>query len=423
MRGLLAGVAAMLALAPIAHASDPARARSCGWILEPSADRENVLFPDTGTRYLAGVFPVPQGGYVEITGRFPHSRYMSLSTYSSTLQVTSNLRDESIAPDAGSTNPFVPGANRTAAKRSYTVRLVAGSQPASGPAPNTLYDTNPDGSKSGHGLAYRIYLPDRTAGPFGGVPAPTVTDVLSDGTRIEQPVCDDPGTDAGLTQALGAAGPGDFPQTGSSLLAYPTPVWHKYVNAPTSYATGVTDNPTAPAGTGDTVTGVTDQLPSGLGENADNKYVYTYLSQEYGQVIALRAKLPTTPLTYDGEPVMGAGQLRYWSMCTANRTTQSYACVADKDVRTDANGYYTIVISTAADRPTNAVPECGVEWLPWGPDPKGIAYERNMLPAPDFAQAIQNATPGTEEETLGDYYPRGTYYADAAAFEATGCGS
>jgi hypothetical protein len=407
-----------------AHAADPARARSCGWILEPSADRENALFPDTATRYLAAIAPVPPGGYVEITGDFPHARYMSLQTYSSTLQSTSNLRDEVILPDAGSVNPFVPGADRTAAARHYTVRLVAGAPPAGGGPPNTLYDTSPDGSKSGRGLAYRIYLPDRTAGPFGGVAAPKLTTVLSDGTRLGQPQCDDPLTDTGLTQSIGALGWSGFPATaagGDGLLAYRSPVWHRYVNAPTSYATGVTDNPTLPPGTGTTVTGVTDQLPSGLGENADNKYIYAYLSQEYGQVVALRARMPTTPGTFDGEPLMGSGELRYWSMCTANRTTQSYACVADKDVRTDANGYYTVVVSPASARPANAVPACGVAWLPWGPDPKGIAYERNMLPAADFTHAVQNATPGTEEQALGDYYPRGTYYATPSAFEATGC--
>jgi hypothetical protein len=412
-----------LLVATPAQAADPARARSCGWILEPSADRENVLFPDTGTRYLGGIVPVPPGGSVEITGRFPHARYMSLQTYSSTLQTATNLRDAQIRPDKGSTNPFLRGADRTAKKRSYTVHIVAG-RPPTHPPPNTLYNTSPDGSKQGNNVAYRIYLPDRGAGPFGGVPAPKLAFIAADGHRIEPPTCPDPLIDVGITQALAGLGTPDLPlqsTDGNGLLAYPKPIWHKYVNAGTSYATGVTDTPALPGQTGTTATSITDKLPSGLGENYDNKYVYSYLSQEYGKVVMLRARLPRTPRTYEGERRMQSGQMRYWSMCTANRTTQTYGCQFDKDMPVDRHDVYTIAISTAANRPANATAACGVAWLPWGPEPKGIAFERNMLPRATFTHAVQNATPGTERKTLGAYYPRGTYFADAAAFEKRGC--
>src|SRR5690348_3565982 len=122
-----------------ASASDPSRDRSCGWILEPSADRENILFPDLATRYLGAAIPVPLGGAIELKGQFPHARYMSLQTYSTTLQTATNLRDDQINPDPGSTNPFRVGADRNAAKRDYTVRIVGGKPPAD-PPPNTLYN-------------------------------------------------------------------------------------------------------------------------------------------------------------------------------------------------------------------------------------------------------------------------------------------
>jgi hypothetical protein len=418
--GLMAAVVATLGLtlsAPAAFAGE--RDRACAWTLEPTADRENVLFPEITTRYLGGVVPVPPGGAVEITGQFPHARYISFQTYSAGLQVLSAIYDAQILPDPGSSNPYVPRADRTAAHRNYTVRLVAGRPPAGGGPPNTIYDTNPDGSQSGHGLAYRIYLPDHGSGPFGGVAAPDLTLVLADGSRIPLPRCPDPGVDTGTAPALAGLGlAASLPAAG--LLAYSTPVWHKYVNAPTSYALGFTDNDRTPPGVGDAVAGVTQQLPSGLGENAHNKYVYTYLSQEYGQVAVFHAKLPTTPRTYDGERRMGSGQLRFWSMCTGNRTTQSIGCLVDKDVPVDRNRVYTIAISTRAARPANAVAACGVAWLPWGPEPKGIVLMRNMLPAPDFANAIQNATPGTELQTLGSYYPVGRYYT-TTKFEQLGC--
>lgn len=104
--------AALLALAVATPAHGAPRDRSCGWILEPTADRENILFPEITTRYLAAIVPVPPGGSVEITGRFPHARYMSLRTDTRTLQSVSVLRDEQIVPDAGSSNPYLPGADR-----------------------------------------------------------------------------------------------------------------------------------------------------------------------------------------------------------------------------------------------------------------------------------------------------------------------
>ena len=116
------------------------------------------------------------------------------------------------------------------------------------------------------------------------------------------------------------------------------------------------------------------------------------------------------------------GQLRYWSMCTADRTTQTYGCVNDENVAVDKDGYFTVAVSTAVDRPSNATAACGISWLPWGLDPKGIVYMRNMLPSPGFAQAVQNASYGTEQQTLGAYYPVGTYFATPTAFEQqVGC--
>jgi hypothetical protein len=119
--------------------------------------------------------------------------------------------------------------------------------------------------------------------------------------------------------------------------------------------------------------------------------------------------------------VMGTGQLRYWSFCTNAPTTQVYACHNDDQIPTDAHGDYTVVISTAAARPGNATTRCGIAWIPAGPLSQSVVLLRNMLPDPSFAQAIQNAQPGTEQQTMGAYYPRGTYYATPADFERLGC--
>lgn len=417
-------VAGAVLTAPVG-ATDTSTIRSCGWILEPSADRENILFPDTATRYLAAAIPTPPNGWVELRGQFPHARYMSLQTYSLTLQTATNLHDVDIVPDAGSTNPFVTGADRNAAQRNYTVRILQGRQPASNVPPNTLYTNDASGSKNGISFAYRIYLPDHGTGNFGGVPAPQITIVLNNGAvRIPLPTC--PSLlpdDTFLTTTLAGLGLPNLHLPPVGLLAPKVPVWRKYVNAPTTYATDVTENQYTYNSLSPLIEKYTAKLPAGLGENADNKYVYAYLSREWGAVALLRGRLPVTPKTFDGESTMSApGQLRYWSLCTANRSTQTYACVNDENVAVDANGYFTIAISTAAQRPANATAACGISWLPWGIDLKGVAYMRNMMASPDFPHAIQNATYGTEKQTLGAYYPVGTYYKTTAAFEQqVGC--
>jgi hypothetical protein len=428
-RPLLTSLVALLlvlGVAPLsgpATASDPARDRSCGWVLEPSADRENILFPDFATRYLGAAVPVPPGGSIELTGEFPHARYMSLQTYSLALQTATNLHDDQIDPDPGSTNPFRVGADRTAPNRKYTVRVVNGRTPASGGAANTLYNNSSDGSKYGIALAYRIYLPDAGTGAFGGVPAPAITIVLPNGARIPFPTCPDPLPDLMPVTTLLASLGLDLPLPPLGLLAPKEPHFMRYVNVVQTYATDPTENQYTSRTLTPLIASVTGKLPAGLGENADNKYVYAYLSQEWGKVLLLKGKMPTTPQTFHGVGVTSGGQqMRYWSMCTANRTTQTYGCVHDESVQVDKDGYFTIAISTAADRPTNATDACGISWLPWGPDPKGIAYMRNMLPRADFGHAVQDATFGKEKATMGTYYPTGTYYATPKAFDrALGC--
>lgn len=417
----LLGLSALLLL-PAAARADAVTDKSCAWLVEPTTDRENILFPEVTTRYLGAIIPALPGGYVEVKGQFPHSRYMSLQTYTATLQTISNLRDTDIQPDAGSSNPFLPGADRTAAKRDYTVRVLLQQAPASGGPPNTLYYLGSAGSRIGYVLVYRIYLPDAGTQPFGAELAPALTEVLPGGVRVPIPTCPDPVPDTSfLTNLLAASGLSDYPLPPIGLFGPKVPAWQKYVNLGVSEVNILTDNQilgplTAP------LSALAANLPAGLGENADNKYVSSLISREYGDVVAFHARLPTTPKTYDGQPTMGTGQMRFWSMCTGDVATQTYDCLVDKDMPLAADGTYTVAISTASDRPANATDDCGVAWLPWGPTIQTGVIMRNMLPDASFTQSVQSATRGTEQQTLGPYYPVGTYYATAKAFEdALGC--
>jgi hypothetical protein len=167
------------------------------------------------------------------------------------------------------------------------------------------------------------------------------------------------------------------------------------------------------------VTGVTLLLPAGLGENADNKYVAAYLSQEFGRVALITAKLPRTPRTLAGQRRMPERrrQLRFWSMCTGNQASLTLGCLTDEEVPRRRDGRFRIAMSTSGSRPENARERCGIGWLPWGPVPKGIAVMRNMLPSKRFKHSVQLAERDHEKETLGPYYPRVRYFATSEAFE------
>ncbi len=418
---------AVLAPCGLRPASAAAATRPCVLWLEPTTDRENIIYPEATTTYEAGSVPIPPGGYTEISGQFPHSRFFSFQTSGETGKNVGGLLDEQIKPDPGSTNPFLPGANRTTTHRAYTVRLLDAPIPAGGPAQNTLYSMSTDGTVRtlpGNAIVtLRYYLPDRGTGRLAGVPAPTITMVTATGQRIPTPTCADNTGDPGYTQAIAALGPQNAVVPGSGpLVAHRAPVWHKFVNAPTGLAGGLTDNDMLGQTLYDPLTGFTDRLAAGFFENIYINYVYTATSTAFGQVAVVHAKLPTTPRTFDGEPRMGTGQLRFWSMCTGNYpSTATYACLVDKDVPVNRRGYFTIAISTAAARPANATESCGVAWLPAGPTNQTVVIMRNMLPAPGFAQAIQNVKPGQEQAQMGPFYPATRYYQTTRDFERLGC--
>lgn len=385
-----------------------------------------MAFPDASANYWAAAVPLPPGGHVELAGRYPHARYISFIDYTAASQAIDGLADVQIAPDRGSTNPFISGANRRARRRSYTVRIVNGAMPRGKRSPNTLYTAN--GTKLSPPatvlMLYRVYEADRNLDIEGGVNLPKITVVGPSGSRTVLPQCpDDSAPDTGLTQRLAAAGPsGSSPLPNTGLGSQNPPEWVRYTNPVSGAATGGLDNQV----TGNTLyppaENAGNTLPSGgFFENVNIAYVTSYYSAGFGPVLAFRAKAPRTPHTYGGQRRMGRGQLRYWSICTNNALTMYYACVRDDQVRLDRHGYYTLVISTAANRPHNATAACGYTWLPTGPSPQAILILRNMLPSPRFIHAIQSASPGHERQVLGAYYPVGRYFAQVSDFERLGC--
>lgn len=421
---LCAAAVASALLGPVAA---PAAQRSCGWLARISGDQLNVAFPDAAAKYWIARIALPPGGHATLSGEFPHARYISFIDYTAATQAIDGIADYQIAPDAGSSNPFLTGADRTATRRSYSVDVVAGSPPAKRAA-NTLYAANVDGSKTSEPgsvlVIYRVYEPDRGRDIAGGVGLPAISVVSSGGQRTTLPDCpDDSLPDLGLRPQLAAAGmPGGSTLPNTGLGSRRSPPWVRYTNAANGLAGGVLNNDVTGDSAYPPASQVTNTLPSGgFYENVHNAYMTSNYSAGFGAVLAFRGRAALTPPTLGGEATMGAGQLRYWSFCTNNVLTMYYDCANDDAVAVDASDRYTIAISNAANRPANATTACGVTWLPAGPLPQATVILRNMLPAPGFAEAIQNARQGSERKTLGSYYPVGTYYSQRSDFERLGC--
>ena len=175
--------------------------------------------------------------------------------------------------------------------------------------------------------------------------------------------------------------------------------------------------------------------PAGVGlGNPSNRYLETYFDKGLGDIFVLRAKMPTTPKTFDGEKFIKPYEeydMRYFSICPQESlaTWRVGKCLYDQDIPVDDEGYYTVVISGLSSKPKNAIKECGVAWTFSPPAGDGAGdvnlsdmWIRNMLPSSNFTFAAQNIrVSGTEEEVMGEYYPVGTYYETKEDFEELGC--
>jgi hypothetical protein len=426
-RAAMVSVGLVPAALPGAAARAEPTSNSCGWAARIGSGQLNVAFPDTAAQYWVAEVPLPPGGSVQLSGRYPHARYISFIDYTAAGQSIDGLADMQIAPEPGSTNPFVTGARRTATHRSYTVSVVEGTAPASGRAPNTMYATSADGTRTSPPgtvlLIYRVYEPDSGLDITGGTGLPTITVLDAAGGRTALPRCpDDSLPETPLTQQLaaqGSSGASPIPNTG--LGSTSPPRWVRFTNTANGVATGGLDNEDTGQSLYPPIAGATNTLPpGGFFDNVNVAYVASFYSAGFGPVLAFTAQAPTTPRTVGGQRRMGSGQVRYWSVCTNNGATLVYGCAHDDEVPL-AHHDYRLVISTAANRPKNASARCGVTWLPTGPTPQTVLILRNMLPARDFANAIQNARQGTEQQTMGAFYPVGRYYPTVAAFEKTGC--
>src|SRR5262249_44358940 len=146
--------------------------------------------PGQEITYWGAKFATPPGAVVILRGKFTHARFQSLTAYVNNGTATNTVSDYLTRPDKGSTNPFIKGHRRDAKHRNYTVTVI-GSPPPPAPSRNTLY-AQPDPTYSSYqDILYRVYVPDRGRNRMGGVPLPTPSLRLADGTVLSgQAMCD-----------------------------------------------------------------------------------------------------------------------------------------------------------------------------------------------------------------------------------------
>lgn len=429
-----------------------------GWpywnLLEyPKPIQNPNLWPDTQSTYFLSRFALPAGATLTLRGPFPHARYFALSLYKAErgtfVSTGEGLVGKAIAPDPGSTNPFVVGNNRLAEPRDYTLSILAQEPPqdAGDRLPNTLYAGTDGGEIQ---MVMRIYLSDQGRDGAGWGPwasgtsqrgLPTLEGTLADGTTLAGEAASAAfgrptkgGTSQPFTarqwEAMVTAKGNDPALDPATAPARTLPRWEKYWSIPYSIV-GSFKTPEEQAKI--PFAGAMD-----AGGDAETQYMLVQLSRKFGPVFVTRGKLPSFPDTYAGAAglgleVMPEAQTQYFSIVSAEAAPSGQIVdgLIDMQIPVDKDGNYTIVYSRVEDRPANATPENGVAWIEWSPRGEGIEGPGNrtdfgmlmmriMAPSADWAESPANVTkPGDEEKVMGAYYPKGEY-TTKEAFEALG---
>lgn len=404
----------------------PDQANNCFWSDPYSIDNpvSNFAYPDTGAIYWHARYTLPEGASLKLHGQYPQARYMSFNSYRADASPVHALGDQQIQADTGSTNPYAQGAQRNSENRDYQIQLVPGEVPAT-EVQNSLYTHAQAGEEAT--LLYRVYVPDTGLDANGGQALPTPELTLTGGEVLTgQAACDSLQSDENFLSI-----PLIPEQTYANLRqnnpAKESPIWRAAYNVQFNLQCAYLG-----------MCGGEPERQVGWFANLDNQYLSTYLDRSIKPVAVIRGKIPNIPATLDNVEVFdeSQAQLRYWSMCQNEYYSQKVtACLYDEQVTINPDGYFTIVTSQEADRPSNATSDCGIGYLPWSESGDGFSIipgrndhaddalliMRNMLPVNGFAQTVQNtATPGDEAQVLGDYMPTVQYFTQAE-FEALGC--
>lgn len=455
----------------------------------------NIAYPDRGAVYWSSRFSMPSGSRLELKGQYMYNRYMSFNSYdvggtNPSYKPVDAISDSELMPDnLGAVNPYrydLPQNERNSSDRDYTIEVLTGS-PATDDPENTLRSNADFGEFAT--IVLRSYVADSGEGLTAGVPLPTPVVTLEDGQVIDnvEEVCEVLTADSSIIN-VPLIPPGTYDQ----MTAFGNPykvdateqdpavllkaftfaenincLWFGacsdtpdeqpgfYANLDNQYVLGITTN-ARPTIVPEEMIGIdsdpdTNTTPLG-------KVTVGFTKDEDLEVAVFRGKLPETPSTYSGAIYAEPGELRYWSFCTNEYMSQKVTdCLYDEQVQVDEDGYYTIAISWAEDRPINANRACGFNWLPTSTRGDGyldileqevengeldaseltalnqlnaprsnniyqnLVLVRNMLPSDGFENAIQSVSNYAETESVMGEYAVTYWYESKSDFESRGC--
>jgi hypothetical protein len=379
-------------LAPPTTSSDTGdlSAPACpGWTSQANIYTSN-RFPFTidtsGANYFGfNAATAPAGGSIELHGQYPYARYFSILPNDFHTNNLHQQTDVFIDPDPGSANPY-RGPVPTGSGRDYTIRFVFSAPPAN-PAPNTSYvGLTKEGTSANPFVlfVYRIYGSLLGREPnSGGEPLPAITYYDASGNVIKH-------YDECTPYPNGTPLPPSKVQSFPSL-AIPGPVAsaHPTLSLSSNY-----------------------HVPVDLTANPDVQYANVYYSKRLGDVFVIHGKPLKTPNTQGGQPVYVSGtQARGFTICGYNfYSGYANGCFFDHELALDKKGYYTIVVSTQANRPKNATTRNGVTYIDWGPYLDGQITYRLFLRSDPAVQALAAAiSTGKAARSVAPYVPQFAY--------------
>jgi hypothetical protein len=405
-------------VAPVQPALDAAV--ECAWWVETSTDNSNVLYPDTAAAYWTMPYLANDLRRIEVSGTYLDARFFALQAYGADGQlftsptgVESAITDYQIVPDEGSQNPWVTDA---APGGTWTVTLtdtpdVLPTSPIAGQANvlplSTSQAVTPliPGTPSDTGyLMMRVYLP---TGSFAAMRTelPTVTLVGQAGIERILTPCQ-PQQRAALAKT----------KDGASLVKA-----LKTRKAPPSADCGDSCPPDLSFFK---VGSVSTPFP-----NADSAYVGALYTPRQGQVVVMRAKMPTTSSGTSPEVWPGGVNLRYWSICNyvhaapypavetpvGGKGTKVFGCTNDTTTPL-SKGYATVVVSFPSDKALikkRLARLPSAVWLPMSPrygKTQELLAVRNMLANPDFTESATliptTGDPSAAAATMASFYPQ-----------------
>jgi hypothetical protein len=420
----------------------------CAWPVETTPTMTNIAAPDPYATYWLTPFLAKAGYSIIIRGTFPTSRFMSFTVYNDSFvyftntvhgkSVQSDLSDYQIVPDRGSRNPW---RTRSARERQrYTIRIMPQVTAAAQKSDNAIpmIDQNTPADPSGPpGIGYVIF---RTYIPSGGnstVRLPAIT-VTHNSHSVTLPPC----------------------TSSASAAELRSPALARTLSALTEHAGAGSTAAACTSGCADPVLqyfGPSLDEKTGLFPNPVNGYVSMNFTPRKGYVVVTHGKAPSSPVDAgSGIPGDSIGafpvpwikpkfQVRYWSIANyidkspdpvvkIGRGAKAIFGGTPDYLTTLKNGYYTVVSSLPASKPSAASLKANAAtWIPMSashPTTPEFQLLRNMLSQQSLypegfafisppASPSEIIPPATVREQMGAYYPQ-TAECTVRTFETQG---